>query len=247
MIVTATRRMGAAALAAGSFAAAFSGAFVLYVLLRARPLPVVCVAGGAGLLVGSFFGFRIVLWQLEVRAKRRVLWAPLVCAAAAALVSLGTMPLALLSCEAARGVACISQARELCLSRSMGEDRFAEARDPWGGSCHLKESGDGTLLVWSDGPDGIDDGARRQIAGALFEFDRAFGFGIDQPFRFLRDAARRFALWEMTLLWRRLRGDIVWDVDAQGAVRLKVLADRARTEPSPAGPQPRVLPGPEAV
>jgi len=126
-----------------------------------------------------------------------------------------------LASEHARGAAEKSRVASLVRARLLDEnDRFDEARDLWGGRYHLKELGEGALLVWSEGPDRENNHGKIQVAGRLFSFERAFEPCFRQPYAGWQQFLRRVALWEVTSIWGRLEGDIVWE-SRNGAIFLK--------------------------
>jgi hypothetical protein len=104
-----------------------------------------------------------------------------------------------------------NQAKQLVVNLELGRDAFPTAQDPWGGRYHRLAMDSDLILVWSEGPDGIDDFGQKQIAPMVFRFERAFDQCYGEPYESWTGFLRRAALWELATVRSCLRGDIVWE------------------------------------
>ena len=105
--------------------------------------------------------------------------------------------------------------------------------DRYGGRYHLGTNNGAQRIVYSEGPDGKDDGGRIQVSHRLSEFDRPFSQVYPWPLSTLQSCIRASALQEANLK-HRFDGDIVWMVDDKG--NIDPPRDGQFSPPVPASP-----------
>lgn len=91
-------------------------------------------------------------------------------------------------------------------------------KDTYGGRFHgAVQNGQGR--VWSDGPNGKDDGGTTSAVSTIRTFEAGFQTNYGESFLDSMEAmARQTALWEHTFVWGRFNGDIVWQADGHGGL-----------------------------
>lgn len=210
-------RVGVRALSA---LVAVPAAFALLLLVRTRPLPVLCASVSAAVLTAA--GACCIL-PLGVPTTRKVLHGAkrlLAFVIAPIVLSLFLLPYFAFACLHGRYDASQKMASNLAWGYYQGTPE--DHSDLYGGEHHLVRHADAYCLIWSDGPDQKNDGGRKQIGyELLWRFERTFEPCHVWPLSWFQRSLRRSALWELRAIWGHFQGDIVWVYSRDKGIRLR--------------------------
>jgi hypothetical protein len=190
--------------------------------LSTRPLPILCTTVVLVDLLFCIGLFSLSFGYFSVRSKIVTVVVALLFVLALALVTFLCSSAFTLAGEHARVLVTMGQAKDIVLEMLVyGEDKSSNIRDLWGGRFHTKKLADNTFVIWSDGPDRNNDNAERQIIHKLIVFEKTFKPVFCEPYESWKELMRRIALWEITYIWHRFDGDIVFGSGEDGSVFIK--------------------------
>ena len=187
-----------------------------------RPLPILCTTAVLVILAFCIGLFSLSFGFFSVRRKIVSVIAALLLILVLGLATFLCSSVLALACEHGRVLVTIGQARDLVIDMLVsGEDKSSNMRDLWGGRFHMKKLADNTFVIWSDGPDRNNDDTEIQIIHKLIAFERTFAPVFAEPYESWKELLRRMALWEVTYIWQRFNGDIVFGANEDGSTFIK--------------------------
>lgn len=187
-----------------------------------RPLPILCTTAALIILLFCMGLLSLIFGFFSVRRKIVSVIATLLLVLALGLATFLCSSVLALASEHGRVSVTIGQARDIVIDFLLfGEDKSSKMSDLWGGRFHTKKLADNTFVIWSDGPDRNNDNAERQIIHKLITFERTFAPVFAEPYESWKELLRRMALWEVTYIWQRFNGDIVFGANEDGSIFIK--------------------------